>query len=105
MATPIVAPTWRSAEIRADPDPLRSADSWLSATFIAGGMASPRPRPAIVIHAAAYPVELATFVNAPITMATAMIANPPAMRTRALTRAGATSPELSLRGDDSRAPA
>ena len=33
-ATPMVAPTWRMAEIRAEPEPLRSADRADSAAFI-----------------------------------------------------------------------
>ena len=57
-ATPIVAPTWRMAVISADPAPLRSADSSPRAAFIAAGMASPRPIPAIANQAAVNPVLL-----------------------------------------------
>src|SRR6202021_2403931 len=41
----MVAPTWRSAEISADPEPLRSADRADSAAFMVCGMASPTPSP------------------------------------------------------------
>ena len=71
-ATPIVAPTWRSAEISAAPDPLRSADSAPSAMFIADGIANPRPSPAMATQASVYPVELPIVVNAPIAIAAAI---------------------------------
>ena len=65
IATPIVAPTCRIAEIRAEPEPLRSADKADSAAFIACGIASPRPSPNMANHAAANPVPLLTLVVAP----------------------------------------
>ena len=53
MATPNVPPTWRSAMIRAEPTPLRSAESAPRAAFIAPGRAKPRPAPMMVTHSAA----------------------------------------------------
>src|SRR5579872_251693 len=75
-ATPMVAPTWRSAEINAEPEPLRSADSADNAAFMVCGMASPTPSPNAASHAAANPVPLPALVVAPNASATVMIANP-----------------------------
>ena len=63
MATPMVAPTWRIAEIRAEPEPLRSADRADSAAFIVCGIASPRPSPKMANHAAVNQVPLPTVVG------------------------------------------
>ena len=72
----MVAPTWRSAEISAEPEPLRSADRADSAAFMVCGMASPSPSPNAASHAAANPVPLPVLVVAPNASAAAMIVNP-----------------------------
>src|ERR1700744_5579315 len=77
MATPIVEPTWRSAVSRADPAPLRSADSAPRATPIEAGRTRPTPRPARATQARVYPVELPSVVNAPTAIAPAISRYPP----------------------------
>ena len=79
-ATPMVAPTCRIAEMSAEPEPLRSADSADRAAFIVCGMASPSPRPNAASHAAVNPVPLPHLVVAPNASATAMIVNPTVTR-------------------------
>ena len=103
-ATPMVAPTWRIAEIRAEPEPLRSADRADSAAFIACGMASPRPRPNTANQAAANPVPLLTAVVAPKPSAAAMIANPTVTRPFTLASGPRPRPSAVLRGEASRVP-
>ena len=94
-ATPMVAPTWRIAEISAEPEPLRSADSADSAAFIACGIASPSPRPNAASHAAANPVPLPVLVVAPNASATAMIVKP--IVTRAFASASGAAVRRALR--------
>ncbi len=101
-ATPMVAPTCRKAEIRADPEPLVSADRALSAAFIVCGMASPRPRPNTANQAAANPVPLLTVVVAPNPRVTAMIANPTATRPFTLASGELGVPSAACRGEASR---
>src|ERR1700688_4557821 len=76
MATPITEPTCRMAEMRAEPDPLRSAVSEASVTFIAAGITRPKPSPDSATQASVYQVELESVVNAPIASATAMTRYP-----------------------------
>src|ERR1700759_4721936 len=91
-ATPIVAPTCRIAVIRADPDPLRSADSAPSAAFIAAGIASPSPRPATANQAAENPGPLVTLVSAPTPSPAAITPKPVATIDRAVARGSSGSP-------------
>ncbi len=100
----MVAPTWRSAEIRAEPEPLRSADSADSAAFIACGMASPRPSPKTANHAAANPVPLLAVVVAPTPRATAMSVKPAVASDFAPASGGRSAPSPVLRGEASRVP-
>jgi hypothetical protein len=51
----MVPPAWRSAEIKADPDPERPAGSSARAAFMAAGSTVPRPAPTSVIQAAVRP--------------------------------------------------
>ena len=76
MATPMTEPTWRMAEIRAEPDPLRSAVSDARVTFIADGITRPKPSPETATQASVNQVELVSVVNAPIASATAMTTVP-----------------------------
>src|ERR1700728_4140078 len=76
MATPITEPTWRMAEIRAEPDPLRSAVSEARVTFIADGITRPKPSPETATQASVNQVELDSVVNAPTPSATAMTTYP-----------------------------
>ncbi len=55
IATPIAPPVCRSADMTAEPIPLRSADSGLIAALIAVGMAKPRPKPKTVNQTATNP--------------------------------------------------
>ncbi len=95
-ATPMVAPTCRIVEIRAEPEPLRSADRADSAAFIACGMASPRPRPNTANQAAANPVPLLIVVVAPIPRVQAMSANPTVTSPFTLARGALTVPSAAL---------
>src|SRR5271163_3781239 len=72
----MVAPTWRRAEISAEPEPLRSADRADRAAFIVCGIARPRPRPNRANQAAANPVPLLVLVMAPTARVAAMRVNP-----------------------------
>src|SRR5205823_1788544 len=101
-ATPMVAPTWRMAEIRAEPAPLVSADRADRAAFIACGMASPRPRPNTANQAAANPVPLLTVVVAPNPRVTAMSANPTVTRPFTLASGALAVPPAACRGEASR---
>ena len=101
-ATPIVAPTCRRAEIRAEPEPLVSADRALSAAFIVCGMASPRPRPNTANQAAANPVPLPTVVVAPTPRVTAMTVNPTVTRPFTLASGALAVPSAARRGEASR---
>src|SRR6202167_725758 len=76
MATPITEPTWRMAEMRAEPEPLRSAVSEARVTFIADGITRPKPSPETATQASVYQVELCSVVKAPIASATAMTRYP-----------------------------
>src|SRR5579875_2003526 len=105
IATPIVAPTWRTAEISADPEPLRSPVSGRTAASIADGIATPRPAPVTAIHSAAKAVADPSPVKAPIARPMAITANPAALAVFALTRAVTADPAGLLRGADSLPPA
>ena len=98
----MVAPTWRSAEISAEPEPLRSGERADRAAFIVCGMASPRPSPKKVSQAAANPVPLAVLVVAPTPRVTAMIAKPMVTSGFALASGGRTEPSAALRGEANR---
>src|ERR1700683_5191429 len=98
----MVAPTWRIAEISAEPEPLRSADRADSAAFIACGMASPRPRPNTANHAAANPVPLLAVVVAPTPRVTAMSVKPIVTSAFAPASGGRAGPSPALRGEASR---
>ena len=101
-ATPMVAPTCRIAEIRAEPEPLRSADRADSAAFIVCGMASPRPRPNTANQAAANPVPLLTVVVAPNPSVIAMIAKPTVTSPFTLASGALAVPSAACRGEASR---
>ena len=101
-ATPMVAPTWRIAEIRAEPEPLRSADRADSAAFIVCGIASPRPNPNAANQAAANQVPLLTVVVAPNASVIAMMVNPTATSPFTLASGARAGPAAVLRGEASR---
>src|ERR1700678_2484724 len=82
MATPITEPTCRMAEMRAEPEPLRSAVSEARVTFIADGITSPKPSPATATQAGVYQVELCRVVKAPIASATVMTRYPAVITAR-----------------------
>src|SRR6516165_2960733 len=100
----MVAPTCRMAEIRAEPEPLRSADRADRAAFIVCGMASPRPRPKQASQAAANPVPLAILVVAPAARVTAMTVKPIVAKAFAPASGARTEPSKPLRGEASRVP-
>src|ERR1039458_1012748 len=82
----MVAPTWRIAEMRAEPAPLRCAESAPSAAFMAAGMANPSPSPAAANQDAAKTVPLWVLVVAPTASAAAITAKPTVTRARTPTR-------------------
>ncbi len=104
-ATPMVAPAWRSAEIRAEPEPLRSADSADRAAFIVCGMARPSPRPNTANQAAANPVPLVMLVVAPTASVAAIRVNPTVTSVFTLASgARAPAPSAPWRGEAIRVP-
>src|ERR1700733_8991777 len=82
MATPITEPTWRMAEMRAEPDPLRSAVSDARVTFIADGITRPKPRPETATQASVHQVEFDSVVTAPTPSAAAMTRSPAVITAR-----------------------
>src|ERR1700733_4741281 len=104
MATPITEPTWRMAEIRAEPDPLRSAVSEARVTFIADGITRPKPSPETATQTSVNQVELVSVVNAPIASATAMTRYPAVITARGPAADLPAVPSLPPRTDCSRVP-
>src|ERR1035437_9336033 len=78
----MVAPTWRIAEMRAEPAPLPCAEGAPSAAFMAAVMANPSPSPAAANQDAAKTVPLRVLVVAPTASATAITAKPTVTRAR-----------------------
>src|SRR6202034_4806747 len=88
----MVAPTWRTADISAPPEALRSAVNAPTAAFIAAGIAIPRPRPVTAIHRAAKPVDEPRPVKAPIASPAAITRKPTVTASLAVTRGSPRPP-------------
>src|ERR1700733_10891411 len=99
MATPITDPTCRIAEMRAEPDPLRSAVSEARVTFMAAGITRPKPSPDTATQASVYQVELDRVVNAPIASAIAMTRYPAEITARGPATAVPGAPSVPPRAD------
>ncbi|MNR29161.1 hypothetical protein D3C85_1465300 [compost metagenome] len=81
----MVPPTCRNVIIKAEPTPLRSAESTPSAASMAAGSANPKPMPRLTIQMAVKPKPVVTSVKPPRPSPIAMNKNPVACASRPFT--------------------